>query len=117
MACSAPHWLAAATTTAHAPPSPQVSVNDIVIKAAALALAEVPAANSLWDAAQEAAVSAGSGELFTSTLAGLATVHVLPCMSHLCFRAVCLACWEGSNLCCYSLLSLTRTWLHNHACP
>lgn len=54
-------WLLA-TTTADAPPSLQVSVNDIVIKAAALALAEVPAANSLWDAAQEAAVPAGSGE-------------------------------------------------------
>ena len=39
----------------------QVSVNDCVIKAAALALAEVPAANALWDAGQEAAVPAGSG--------------------------------------------------------
>lgn len=38
----------------------QVSVNDCVIKAVALALAEVPAANSLWDAAAEAAVPAGS---------------------------------------------------------
>ncbi|KAI7843060.1 hypothetical protein COHA_003233 [Chlorella ohadii] len=41
----------------------KVSVNDIVIKAAALALAEVPAANSLWDAAQEAAVPAGSVDI------------------------------------------------------
>ncbi|PRW60729.1 dihydrolipoamide S-acetyltransferase [Chlorella sorokiniana] len=41
----------------------KVSVNDIVIKAAALALAEVPAANSLWDSTQEAAVSAGSVDI------------------------------------------------------
>lgn len=38
-----------------------MSVNDCVIKAAALALAEVPAANALWDAGQEAAAPAGSG--------------------------------------------------------
>lgn len=39
----------------------QVSVNDCVIKAVALALAEVPAANAFWDAQQEAVVAAGSG--------------------------------------------------------
>lgn len=39
----------------------QVSVNDCVIKAAALALAEVPAANSFWDAAAGAPAPAGSG--------------------------------------------------------
>jgi len=36
-------------------------VNDCVIKAVALALADVPAANCYWDAAQGAAVPAGSG--------------------------------------------------------
>ena len=53
----------------------QVSVNDIVIKAAALALAEVPAANSLWDATQEAAVQAGSGKRKRAAVVCAAAVH------------------------------------------
>lgn len=36
----------------------KISVNDCVVKAAALALAQVPAANALWDAATEAPVAA-----------------------------------------------------------
>jgi hypothetical protein len=39
----------------------RVSVNDCVVKAVALALAEVPAANAYWDAAAEAVVPTGSG--------------------------------------------------------
>lgn len=38
----------------------QISENDFVIRAVALALAEVPAANARWDAAAGAAVPAGS---------------------------------------------------------
>ncbi|KAL4855223.1 Dihydrolipoyllysine-residue acetyltransferase component 1 of pyruvate dehydrogenase complex [Chlorella vulgaris] len=41
----------------------KVSVNDCVIKAAALALAEVPAANALWDAAAEAPKAAGGVDI------------------------------------------------------
>lgn len=40
----------------------QVSVNDCVIKAVALALADVPAANCYWDVAQQAVVPTGAGE-------------------------------------------------------
>jgi hypothetical protein len=39
-------------------PRAQVSVNDFVIRAVALALADVPAANARWDAAAGAAVPA-----------------------------------------------------------
>ncbi len=42
-----------------APRAAQVSVNDFVIRAVALALADVPAANARWDAAAGAAVPAG----------------------------------------------------------
>ena len=38
----------------------QVSVNDFIIRAVALALADVPAANARWDAKSGAAVPAGS---------------------------------------------------------
>lgn len=71
--CSSPTLVAAAwLPTSY---SLQVSVNDIVIKAAALALAEVPAANSLWDATQEAAVQAGSGKRIRAAVVCAAAVH------------------------------------------
>jgi pyruvate dehydrogenase E2 component (dihydrolipoamide acetyltransferase) len=41
----------------------RVSVNDCVVKAVALALAEVPAANAYWDAAAEAVVPTGSVDI------------------------------------------------------
>ena len=62
-----PYSLPRCPLPAHSPHSPhhhpttQVSVNDCVIKAVAMALAEVPAANALWDAQQAAAVPAASG--------------------------------------------------------
>lgn len=71
--CSSPTLVTAAwLPTSY---SLQVSVNDIVIKAAALALAEVPAANSLWDATQEAAVQAGSGKRIRAAVVCAAAVH------------------------------------------
>lgn len=52
-----------------------MSVNDCVVKAVALALAEVPAANALWDAAAERAVPAGSVDvaIAVATEGGLIT--------------------------------------------
>ncbi|KAL4449482.1 hypothetical protein ABPG77_007126 [Micractinium sp. CCAP 211/92] len=41
----------------------KVSVNDCVIKAVALALADVPAANCYWDVAQQAAVPTGAVDI------------------------------------------------------
>lgn len=53
----------------------QVSVNDFVIRAVALALAEVPAANALWDAASEAPAAASGVDIAiaVATDAGLIT--------------------------------------------
>ena len=53
----------------------KVSVNDCVIRAVALALADVPAANRRWDAAAEEAVPAGGVDIAiaVATDAGLIT--------------------------------------------
>lgn len=101
-----PQWLASRSCCAgtligpcHAPrllAPPQVSVNDIVIKAAALALAEVPAANSLWDAAQEAAAPAGSGGQPMCARAAAAPMCPDSC-SPCCY---CLHCSGRSGCCC-----------------
>ena len=60
---TAPRSTLTPSTRAAVDPPAQVSVNDCVIKAAALALAEVPAANAYWDAGQEAAVAAPSVDI------------------------------------------------------